>query len=57
MPVKVAGWSPARRARVLGLSGPSPGEEVKALQVGGLEIEAGADAVVEQRQLGAQVPQ
>ena len=34
-----------------------PGDEVKALQVSGLEIEACADAVVEQRQLGAQVPQ
>ena len=34
-----------------------PGDEVKALQVGGLEVEAGADAVVEQRQLGAQVSQ
>src|SRR5690349_8435113 len=34
-----------------------PGDEVKAFQVGGLELEAGADAVVEQRQLGTQVPQ
>jgi hypothetical protein len=34
-----------------------PGDEVKALQVGVLEVEAGADAVVEQRQLGAQLPQ
>jgi hypothetical protein len=34
-----------------------PGDEVKALQVGVLEIEARADAVVEQGQLGAQVTQ
>jgi hypothetical protein len=34
-----------------------PGDEVKAFQVGGLEVEARADAVVEQRQLGAQAAQ
>ena len=34
-----------------------PADEVKAFQVGGLEVEACADAVVEQGQLGAQVAQ
>ena len=37
--------------------GTVPGDQIKAFQVGRLEVEARADAVVEQGQLGTQVAQ
>jgi hypothetical protein len=48
MPVMVAGCSPARRARALGLSGPMTADEIEAVEVDVVQLKAPADLVVEQ---------
>ena len=53
----VAGCSPVVRARALGAEGTVPGDEVEAVEVDVPEVNVGADVVVEQRQLDAQLAQ
>ena len=55
MPVMVAGCSPARQSA--GLEGTVAIDELEAVQVGVVEVHVGADVVVEQGQLVAELAQ
>jgi hypothetical protein len=57
MPVMVAGVQPGAAGQGAGAEGAAAVDELQAVQVGVVEVDVGADVVVEQRQLDAELAQ
>src|SRR4029453_10069383 len=57
MPVMVAGVQPGASRQGAGVEGTVAVDELEAVQVGVVEVDVGADVVVEQRQLVAELAQ